>query len=128
MKPTDPCGDREFIGGARKQCRKSLRNTPVGAWLAEALARLEAQLDHTCGQCRFCDTKGSCHVAPSGRTQQVDEHEPACMLFEYGQPMEAAMPDPAIPDGGPCCPACGVPFDQHPGLIPTCRALQEASK
>ena len=39
---------------------------------------------------------------------------------------EATIPDPAIPDGGPNCPACGVPFAEHLGLIPTCRALQEA--
>ena len=40
--------------------------------------------------------------------------------------LEATIPKPGVLDGGPCCPACGVPFDQHPGLIPTCRALQEA--
>jgi len=87
MKPTDPCNTREFIGGARKHCRYTI-DTLTSRWLAEAVRRLEAQLDHTCGQCRFCDTKGSCHVAPSGRTQQVDEHEPACLLFEYGKAME----------------------------------------
>jgi len=79
MKPTDPCGDREFIDAARRQCRGSILNTHSGRWLAEAVRRLEA-----------------------------------------------TIPEPGFFDGGPCCPACGVPFAQHPGLIPTCRALQGA--
>jgi len=37
-------------------------------------------------------------------------------------------PSSNCPVPSPNCPACGVPFDQHPGLIPTCRALQEARK
>ena len=79
----------------------------------------------TCGDCRFCDTDYHCRCGGTV-AEEVDTGFAACSLFERGEPMEATIPDPAIPDGGPCCPACGVPFTQHPGLILTCRALQEA--
>ena len=49
-------------------------------------------------------------------------------LAEALRRLEATIPEPGFFDGGPCCPACGVPFAQHPGLILTCRALQEARK